>query len=114
MNERKWDFKNKLAHYCTAEYSAVFLEELNVRGMLEESQNARNKTEAEAEVGWRKLLFIFTHHGKKTGVTSSQSSQRIRRWIVRRVVHRCTSRRGFASIRARRVGLKRRGIGIRL
>jgi putative transposase len=63
MNEKKWDFKNKLAHYYTTHYKAVFLEDLNVRGMLEGQQNARNK----AESGWRDLITIFQHHGKKNG-----------------------------------------------
>jgi putative transposase len=63
MNEKKWDYKNKLAHYYTTEYDAVFVEDLNVRGMLEGPQNARNK----AEVGWRDVISIFQHHGKKNG-----------------------------------------------
>ena len=63
MSAKKWDYKNKLAHYYTTEYSAVFLEDLNVKGMLEGPQNARNK----AEVGWRDVISIFQHHGKKNG-----------------------------------------------
>ncbi|MFC6992293.1 RNA-guided endonuclease InsQ/TnpB family protein [Haladaptatus sp. GCM10025707] len=63
MNEKKWDFKNKLAHYYTTHYKAVFFEDLNVKGMLKGPQNARNK----AEVGWRDLISIFKHHGRKNG-----------------------------------------------
>jgi len=63
MTEKKWDYKNKLAHYYTTEYSAVFLEELEIKGMLEAPQNARNK----AEVGWRDFISIMQHHGKKNG-----------------------------------------------
>jgi len=63
MNEKTWDYKNKLAHYYTTEYSAVFLEELNVKRMLEVPHNARNK----AEVGWRDFIAIVQHHGKRNG-----------------------------------------------
>jgi len=63
MSEKKWDYKNKLAHYYTTNYDAVFVENLNVRGMLEGPQNARNK----AEVGWRDSISIMEHHGKKNG-----------------------------------------------
>ena len=63
MNEKKWDFKNKLAHYYTTHYKGVFLEDVNVKGMLEDPQNTRNK----AESGWRDLITIFRHHGKKNG-----------------------------------------------
>jgi putative transposase len=63
MNAEKWDYKNKLAHHYTTEYDAVFLEDLNVKGMLEGPQNARNTSEA----GWRDVISIFQHHGKKNG-----------------------------------------------
>jgi putative transposase len=55
MTAKKRDFKHKLAHYYTTYYKAVFLEDLNVRGMLEQPANARNKHEA----GWRDLITIF-------------------------------------------------------
>jgi putative transposase len=63
MTRRKDDLKHKLAHYYTTEYDAVFLEDLDVRGMLEAPGNARNKT----EVGWRDLIAVFKHHGEKNG-----------------------------------------------
>ncbi|EJN57951.1 hypothetical protein HSB1_33680 [Halogranum salarium B-1] len=63
MSNKKRDYKHKLAHFYTTEYDAVFVEDLNVKGMLESSENARNK----AEVGWRNLITIFKHHGKKNG-----------------------------------------------
>ena len=63
MTRRKQDFKHKLAHHYTTEYDAVFLEDLNVKGMLEQDGNARNKHEA----GWRDLITIFKHHGRKNG-----------------------------------------------
>jgi putative transposase len=63
MSNKKHDFKHKLAHFYTTEYDAVFVENLNVKGMLETSENARNK----AEVGWRDFITILEHHGEKNG-----------------------------------------------
>ncbi|MCD2201443.1 transposase [Halobacterium sp. KA-4] len=63
MTNKKRDFKHKLAHYYTTEYDAVFVEDLNVKGMLESPENARNK----AEVGWRDFISILKHHGRKRG-----------------------------------------------
>ncbi len=63
MSNKKRDFKHKLAHFYTTEYDAVFVEDLNVKGMLESQQNARNK----AEVGWRDFISILEHHGEKNG-----------------------------------------------
>ena len=61
MTAKKQDFKHKLAHFYTSQYDAVFVEGLNVRGMLEGPGNARNK----AEVGWRDFITILEHHGDK-------------------------------------------------
>jgi putative transposase len=61
MSNKKRDFKHKLAHFYTIEYDAVFVEDLNVKGMLESPQNARNK----AEVGWCDFISILKHHGDK-------------------------------------------------
>ena len=63
MSKKKHDFKHKLAHFYTTQYDAVFVENLNVKGMLESSENARNK----AEVGWRDFITILEHHGDKNG-----------------------------------------------
>jgi putative transposase len=63
MTAKKRDFKHKLTHFYTTTYDAVFLEDLNVKSMLEDSGSARNA----AEVGWRDLLQIFKHHGRKNG-----------------------------------------------
>ncbi|WP_458207122.1 RNA-guided endonuclease InsQ/TnpB family protein [Haladaptatus sp. NG-SE-30] len=63
MSNKKRDFKHKLAHFYTTEYDAVFVENLNVKGMLESSENARNK----AEVGWHDFITILEHHGEKNG-----------------------------------------------
>jgi len=54
---------HKLAQFYTREYDAVFVEDLDVKGMLESQQNGRNK----AEVGWRDFISILEHHGEKHG-----------------------------------------------
>jgi putative transposase len=61
MSNKKQDFKHKLAHFYTTQYNAVFVEDLNVKRMLEVPQNAQNK----AEVGWRDFITILEHHGNK-------------------------------------------------
>ncbi|WP_246988993.1 RNA-guided endonuclease InsQ/TnpB family protein [Halorientalis marina] len=63
MANKKRDFKHKLAHFYTTAYDAVFLEDLNVTGLMEGDGSARNM----AEVGWRDLITVFKHHGKKNG-----------------------------------------------
>jgi len=63
MSNKKRDFKHKLAHFYTTEYDAVFVENLNVKEMLESWENTRNK----AEVGWRDFITILEHHGDKNG-----------------------------------------------
>jgi putative transposase len=39
----------------------VFIEDLNVKGILESPENTRNK----AEVGWRDFITVLEHHGEK-------------------------------------------------
>ncbi|MHC3438963.1 RNA-guided endonuclease InsQ/TnpB family protein [Natrialbaceae archaeon A-gly3] len=63
MRNKKRDYKHKLAHAYTTTYDAVFVEDLNVKSMLEDDGNARNK----AEVGWRDFIRILKHHGRKHG-----------------------------------------------
>jgi len=63
MRNKKADFKHKLAAFYTSEYDAVFVEDLNVKSMLEGDWNGRNT----AEVGWRDFITILKHHGRKRG-----------------------------------------------
>lgn len=63
MSNKKHDFKHKLAHFYTTEYDAVFVEDLNVKSMLEGPRNSRNT----AEVGWRDFIGVLEHHGRKNG-----------------------------------------------
>ena len=63
MRQKKLDFKHKVAAFYTREYDAVFVENLNVKGMLESDRNGRNT----AEVGWRDFITILKYHGRKRG-----------------------------------------------
>lgn len=63
LNNRRQDFREKLAESYTKQYDAVFLEDLNVRGMLEEDGNGRNV----ASMSWRETITAFERHGEKNG-----------------------------------------------
>ena len=63
MSNKKRDYKHKLAHFYATTYDAVFVEDLNVKAMLEGNGNARNK----AEVGWSDFRQILEHHCDKHG-----------------------------------------------
>ena len=63
MRQKKLDFKHKVAAFYTRQYDAVFVENLNVKGMLEGKRNGRNT----AAVGWRDFITILKHHGRKRG-----------------------------------------------
>ena len=63
IRNKKADFKHKVAAFYTREYDAVFVENLNVKPMLEGERNGRNA----AEVGWREFITILKHHGRKRG-----------------------------------------------
>ncbi|MFT4958090.1 MAG: putative transposase, partial [Halobacteriales archaeon] len=63
MRNKKRDYKHKLAHAYTTESDAVFVEDLDVKSMLDGEENARNM----AEVGWREFIRILKHHGRKHG-----------------------------------------------
>jgi putative transposase len=63
MRNKKLDFKHKVAAFYTLEYDAVFVEDLNVKPMLEGDKNGRNTH----EVGWRDFITLLKHHGRKRG-----------------------------------------------
>ena len=63
MSNKKRDYKHKLAHFYATEYDAVFVENLNVKSILEADDNARNK----AEAGWSDFRAILEHHCDKHG-----------------------------------------------
>lgn len=60
---RRKDFREKLAHLYTTKYDAVFLEDLNVRTMLEGNRNSRNMT----AMSWSETVSTFERHGDKNG-----------------------------------------------
>lgn len=63
MRQKKLDFKHKVAAFYTSEFDAVFVEDLNVKLLLEDDKNGRNTH----EVGWRAFITILKHHGNKRG-----------------------------------------------
>lgn len=63
LNNRRDDFIEKLAHDYTTEFDAVFLENLNVAGMLHNLGNSRNI----AGMSWRKTIQAFERQGTKNG-----------------------------------------------
>lgn len=62
MNRRE-DFIEKLTHDYTTAYDAVFLEDLDVKGMLRDFGNSRNIV----GMSWRKTIQAFQRQGKKNG-----------------------------------------------
>ncbi|GAB7091444.1 hypothetical protein JCM18237_17150 [Halorubrum luteum] len=51
------DYQHKITTWLVREYDAVFVEELNVKGMLEQSHNARNKQDA----AWRQFITLLEY-----------------------------------------------------
>lgn len=63
LSNRRKDFIEKLVHSYTEQNDAVFLEDLNVRGMLEQHSNGRNI----AAMSWSDAIETFERHGDKNG-----------------------------------------------
>ena len=57
------DFQHKLTMWLVKEYDAVFVEELNVSGMLQQRGNARNKQDA----SWRGFIEMLEYKGDLYG-----------------------------------------------
>ncbi|WP_433633734.1 RNA-guided endonuclease InsQ/TnpB family protein [Halomicrococcus sp. NG-SE-24] len=51
------DYQHKLTTWLVREYDAVFVEDLDVKGMLEQSYNARNKQDA----AWRQFITLLDY-----------------------------------------------------
>ncbi len=51
------DFQHKLTTWLVTEYDAVFVEDLDMKRMLEDSQNARNKQDA----AWRQFITLLEY-----------------------------------------------------
>jgi putative transposase len=57
------DFQHKLTTWLVKEYDAVFVEDLNVSGMLQSEENARNKQDA----SWRRFIEMLEYKGDLYG-----------------------------------------------
>ena len=57
------DFQHKLTTWLVKEYDAVFVEDLNVAGMLQSEGNARNKQDA----AWRGFIEMLEYKGELYG-----------------------------------------------
>ena len=51
------DYQHKITTWLVREYDAVFVEDLDVKGMLEQSHNARNKQDA----AWRQFITLLDY-----------------------------------------------------
>ena len=57
------DYQHKITTWLVREYDAVFVEDLDVAGMLEQSHNARNKQDA----AWRQFITLLEYKGDLYG-----------------------------------------------
>ena len=57
------DYQHKITTWLFREYDAVFVEDLNVTGMLEQSHNARNKQDA----AWRQFITLLEYKAELYG-----------------------------------------------
>ncbi|PHQ43987.1 transposase [Halorubrum sp. C191] len=57
------DYQHKLTTWLVREYDAVFVEDLDVKGILEQSHNARNKQAA----AWRQFITLLEYKGELYG-----------------------------------------------
>lgn len=66
------DFQHKLTTWLVKEYDAVFVEDLNVSGMLQQPGNARNKQDA----AWRGFINMLEYKGDLFGTHVVQVNPR--------------------------------------
>ena len=66
------DYQHKLTTWLVAEYDAVFVEDLNVEGMLQADGNARNKQ----DVAWRQFITLLEYKGELYGTRVVQVDPR--------------------------------------
>jgi putative transposase len=57
------DYQHKLTIWLVRKYDAVFVEDLDVKGMLEQSHNARNKQDA----AWRQFITLLEYKAELYG-----------------------------------------------
>ncbi|WP_238479104.1 RNA-guided endonuclease InsQ/TnpB family protein [Natranaeroarchaeum sulfidigenes] len=63
LRQKVLDYQHKLTTWLVKEYDAVFVEDLNVKGMLEQSHNARNKQDA----AWRQFITLLEYKAELYG-----------------------------------------------
>jgi putative transposase len=63
LTNRREDYREKLAHWYTREYDAVFLEDLDVASMMQQHKNSRNI----AAMSWYQTIRAFERHGRMNG-----------------------------------------------
>ncbi|MDL0138883.1 transposase [Halobacterium salinarum] len=66
------DYQHKLSTWLVREYDAVFVEDLDVKGMLEQSHNARNKQDA----AWRQFITLLEYKADLYGCHVKQVEAR--------------------------------------
>lgn len=66
------DYQHKITTWLVKEYDAVFVEDLNVKGMLEQSHNARNKQDA----AWRQFITLLEYKADLYGCHIKQVEAR--------------------------------------
>ena len=66
------DYQHKLTTWLVKEYDAVFVEDLDVKGMLEQSHNARNKQDA----AWRQFITLLQYKADLHGTHVVQAEAR--------------------------------------
>ena len=64
IRRRVLDYQRKLARILVSEYDLIFIEDLDVKEMLEGDGNARNKQ----DVAWAQFRELLTHAANKQGV----------------------------------------------
>lgn len=123
LANRRKDLREKLAHSYTKENDVVFLEDLDVRNLLELDRNGSNI----ASMSWRKLIVAFRRHGDKNGchvvtVPPAWTSKRCARcgveteksvWVRKHSCPSCgfeTDRDQNSALEIKRLGLVELGI----
>ncbi|PHQ40188.1 transposase [Halorubrum persicum] len=63
IRQKVLDYQHKITTWLVREYDAVFVEDLNVKGMLEQLHNARNKQDA----AWRQFITLLEYKANLYG-----------------------------------------------
>ncbi|ELY45283.1 transposase, IS605 OrfB family protein [Natronorubrum bangense JCM 10635] len=72
IGQKVLDYQHKITTWLVREYDAVFVEDLNVKGMLEQSHNARNKQDA----AWRQFITLLEYKADLYGTHGVQVEAR--------------------------------------